>query len=677
MRVILGTHVRPSLARSLCLVVLGIVLVAWPGGIMRAAQPLALPSFAGSPAVLVTPTVTVRISPATSAVEPGAQFSVDVVIVAGSEPVNAADVHLHFDPAYLAITKAPEPGLFLTSVAKSIYDNAAGTVSFGAYRTNDLALGTFTLCTLYLRSLKSSPTTLITYAQSPLVVSPGHLSYTVSTQNGTIVIAVPSPTPTFTPTRTPSPTITQTPSPTATYTPVPGNLCLAVYDDINRNQVYNAPAEPLLADALITVTDDMGATVVTYKTDGVHEPRCYSLPPNRPYTVAVVSPPGYVGLGPQTAFASLAPGVRLDVAFAQVPTSTATPAATGAPSHTPTSTVSATPTRTLTPTPVPTDAATLIRPSTGGSLTSEDLKVSIHVPAGAVTENVTLTLSYLDYGPSMPWNTWDRCLLAEGQVALFRGSQTDRSPVSSWDLPATLTMCHGPGGSVHGLALYRWDEGLDRWVEESTSWDEGGYCAQTETTHLGLFVVAWPDGCSRLPMIGKLYAPPQGGATISGDVARVAASLGAISGRVLLQGRPAPPDSSWAIPLQVTLYHSGGGLYTATVVTTDNEGAFSLGGIPVGTYDVLVKGAHTLAERRNGVSVVTSPTVNLGAIPLLEGDANNDNYVGAVDASFLASGYWKSKGQAGFVAGADLNEDGTIDARDASLLASNYGLAGD
>jgi len=146
---------------------------------------------------------------------------------------------------------------------------------------------------------------------------------------------------------------------------------------------------------------------------------------------------------------------------------------------------------------------------------------------------------------------------------------------------------------------------------------------------------------------------------------------------VLLEARPAPPDSSWSIPLQIKLFQGGGAVYTTTVVTTDDSGYFQLNDIPVDTYDVWVKGAHTLAERQNGVSVIVGPAVKLEFGPLLEGDASNDNQIGALDASLLSNGYWKSKTQAGYVTGADFNEDGIIDARDASLLASNYGLVGD
>jgi hypothetical protein len=548
-------HDRMRLIKLLSFLMLGFALVMCPGGAMRAAVPLDSLLRSSALADFEAPAITVRISPATKAVQLGAEFSVDVAIIAGSGQVNAADVHLQFDPTYLAITRAPAAGLFLTSVAKYAYDNAAGTFSFGAYRTNGSTSGTFTLCTVYLRGLSPTPSTLITHAQNPLVVSPASVVYAVNAQNGTVVIAAP----TATPTNTLAPSLT----PTSTSTPLP----------------------------------------------------------------------------------------------------TATGSAT------------ATPTPGATATPLPTEVSALIRPDTGGNLTSLDLRVSIQVPPGAVTQNVTLTLSYVDYGPSLPLSAWDRCLLASGPAIWLRATAANGSPVLSWTEPVTLTACFGPGGDVGNLALYRWDANLHRWVLESTQWDDTGYCVQTQTTHLGLFAVARPRGCVHLPIIDCALTE---GASIALSVdLHPAVALGSISGQVLLEGRPSPPTSSWSIPLQITLYRGDGAVYTATVVTTDDTGAFSLGDITVDTYDVLVKGVHTLAERQNGISVVVSPTVHLEFGPLVEGDANNDNQVGAVDASYLSNGYWRAEGEAGFVSGADFNEDGIIDARDASLLASNYGLAGE
>ena len=150
-----------------------------------------------------------------------------------------------------------------------------------------------------------------------------------------------------------------------------------------------------------------------------------------------------------------------------------------------------------------------------------------------------------------------------------------------------------------------------------------------------------------------------------------------LRGHVDLQGRPLPPDSSWSIPLQVVFCTSSDGAYWNTwTPTTDMSGDFLIPVLKSGTYDICVKGAHTLRKCKLSVQLVPPITwVDFGT--LLEGDANGDNTVNAIDASIMATSYWKADGEAGFAPGADFNEDDYIDARDASLLATNYWKNGD
>jgi hypothetical protein len=148
-----------------------------------------------------------------------------------------------------------------------------------------------------------------------------------------------------------------------------------------------------------------------------------------------------------------------------------------------------------------------------------------------------------------------------------------------------------------------------------------------------------------------------------------------LRGHVALQGRPAPPDPSWSIPVQLELETSGGQPYTSTVVTTDNSGFFLLPSVDEGSYTIFAKGFHTLRVRKDNVQVL-APYTNVEMGVLAEGDANNDNTINAIDASILATSYWKAQGDVGFDPRADLNEDGVIDARDASLMATNYWQSG-
>jgi hypothetical protein len=67
--------------------------------------------------------------------------------------------------------------------------------------------------------------------------------------------------------------------------------------------------------------------------------------------------------------------------------------------------------------------------------------------------------------------------------------------------------------------------------------------------------------------------------------------------------------------------------------------------------------------------------VDFGTI--LEGDANNDDYVNILDASSLVPCYGSSTGGPGWNEHCDFNRDGNINILDASALASNYGKHGD
>jgi hypothetical protein len=62
---------------------------------------------------------------------------------------------------------------------------------------------------------------------------------------------------------------------------------------------------------------------------------------------------------------------------------------------------------------------------------------------------------------------------------------------------------------------------------------------------------------------------------------------------------------------------------------------------------------------------------------LLEGDANNDNYVMLLDFSILADAFGKCEGTTGYDARADFNGDNCIILLDFSLLASNFAQGGD
>jgi hypothetical protein len=149
------------------------------------------------------------------------------------------------------------------------------------------------------------------------------------------------------------------------------------------------------------------------------------------------------------------------------------------------------------------------------------------------------------------------------------------------------------------------------------------------------------------------------------------------------QGPHGGAGGNFVTPFRVTLYQ-GGSWYNSVTGTIDESGVFVVPGVKGGKsgacvrYDVVVKAGHTLAKRLNNVCVKAGlGTFNPAVMgTLLEGDASGDNTINAVDASILASAYWKAEGETGWDGRADFNEDNVIDARDASLLATNYWKTG-
>ncbi|GAB4556577.1 MAG: hypothetical protein Kow0047_00170 [Anaerolineae bacterium] len=150
-------------------------------------------------------------------------------------------------------------------------------------------------------------------------------------------------------------------------------------------------------------------------------------------------------------------------------------------------------------------------------------------------------------------------------------------------------------------------------------------------------------------------------------------------GLVTLQGRGDPPSAAWdGYSLTVKLYPSSGGTTVVPIVETtsiDASGTFTVTGLDPDIYDVYVKGSHSLTNYRTGIDLTAGPqTVDFGT--LLEGDANDDDYVLGADFSILATSYGRCVGDPGFDPRADFNGSDCVDGADFALLASNYGQHG-
>jgi hypothetical protein len=66
-------------------------------------------------------------------------------------------------------------------------------------------------------------------------------------------------------------------------------------------------------------------------------------------------------------------------------------------------------------------------------------------------------------------------------------------------------------------------------------------------------------------------------------------------GSVTLQGRPAPPNARWSVPLRVSLTPQGGGPAVTCTPTTDQSGKLYL-------WKLLARELHGLCEEQSHVA---------------------------------------------------------------------------
>ncbi|MCX6031289.1 MAG: pre-peptidase C-terminal domain-containing protein [Chloroflexi bacterium] len=150
-----------------------------------------------------------------------------------------------------------------------------------------------------------------------------------------------------------------------------------------------------------------------------------------------------------------------------------------------------------------------------------------------------------------------------------------------------------------------------------------------------------------------------------------------LTGQATMEGRTAPPNPAWSVPLLLTLGQPGerGPAYAFGLVS-DASGAFTMPGVAApGDARVRLKGLHTLRNLLPTTLAGGANSVNMET--LLEGDAFGDNRVDSRDISLLAAAFGKSQGQPGFDPRADFNEDDTVNLTDLNLLKPNLGWRGD
>ncbi len=129
-----------------------------------------------------------------------------------------------------------------------------------------------------------------------------------------------------------------------------------------------------------------------------------------------------------------------------------------------------------------------------------------------------------------------------------------------------------------------------------------------------------------------------------------------------------------AVPLTFTFRPTSGTAFDKTVTPAAN-GTYTINSVPVGNYQVSIKGSRWL--RKNVTANLTAGNVSNLNATLKGGDANNDNYVDISDLLILIAHYNKVSPNAGYLDAADFNNDGINDITDLLLLIGNYNQQGD
>lgn len=143
-----------------------------------------------------------------------------------------------------------------------------------------------------------------------------------------------------------------------------------------------------------------------------------------------------------------------------------------------------------------------------------------------------------------------------------------------------------------------------------------------------------------------------------------------VTGIVQFEGLPTPTAKT----VTLTFKPSIGQAFTVTR-TVGATSAFSLSGVPAGTYTVNASAVGFLAK--NAAVVVSGAATDAGTLTLRAGDVNGDNFADITDLLALIAHYNTSRPDANYLEAADFNADGNNDVTDLLLLIGNYNAVGD
>jgi len=396
---------------SLVVLSLAVAIVLWPG------SPLAhiAAAYPGpeSDELLLTAansgpqqeqTVYVDLNPSSASVSRNEVFAIEIRIIAGSQPVDGAEVHIDFDSTYLQVvdgsgnpvTQIENSGI-LNLVIQNNVDNPAGHIDFAAGKLfGDLPSGTFVLATIRFKALASTgggstPLAFVTRGGSPTNVTYQGSSVLGGTTDGSVTIT--------------SPGTWQNPLPIACgelTTDDTANYQAAISDYGICGQGFTGPevvyALQISQTVNVSITLDTLAPLALFVLSSSDPNDCFylgqAMPPSSfdPGTYYVVVD------GFEAGSYSLHIDCELPVTETPTPTQTYTPT----PTPTPTETATPTPTDTLTPTPTDT-----LTPTPTDTLTPTPTDTLTPTPTNTRTPTPTRTLTPTPTGTStrMPTDT--------------------------------------------------------------------------------------------------------------------------------------------------------------------------------------------------------------------------------------------------------------------------------
>lgn len=117
--------------------------------------------------------VSIGLVPSSTVVSIGEIFTLPIQIEAGAQPVDGAEAHIDFDPAYLKVVDADgvevdritEITAALDTVLQNVVDNDQGAIGYAAgVLTDEPPTGTFDLASIRLKAIAETAGTPLSFA---------------------------------------------------------------------------------------------------------------------------------------------------------------------------------------------------------------------------------------------------------------------------------------------------------------------------------------------------------------------------------------------------------------------------------------------------------------------------------------------------------------------------------